>query len=211
MTIGIIGAGNVGGTLGARWAAAGHKVRFASRRPGSDEMKALVARAGANASAGTAEEAAESEVVVLATPWQATREAVQGLALAGKTVVDATNPLKADLSGLDVGTTSSGAEMVAQWAPGAHVVKAFNTIGFNVMADPHFGDRAAALFYCGDDAAAKATVRQLALDLGFNAMDAGPLEQARLLEPFALLWITLALKYGYTRGIGFDLMRRPEV
>ena len=76
------------------------------------------------------------------------------------------------------------------------------------MENPRFGDRGAALFYCGDDAGAKRVVNELATALGFAAHDAGPLSQARLLEPFALLWITLALKQGFSREIGFDLMRR---
>jgi hypothetical protein len=209
MDIGVIGSGNVGGTLGSRWAAAGHRVTFGARQPESDEMKALVAKAGENARAATVAEAAANGVLLLATPWPATREVLQGLGpLAGKILIDATNPLLAGLAGLEYGTTTSGAEQVAGWAPGAHVVKAFNTVGFNVMANPRFGDAAAAMFYCGDDKQAKSTVHQLALDLGFDAHDAGPLTQARLLEPFALLWISLALVHGYGREIGFQFLRR---
>ncbi|MBI2686197.1 MAG: NADPH-dependent F420 reductase [Acidobacteria bacterium] len=211
MKIGIIGAGNVGGTLGSRWAAVGHSVIFASRNPQSAEMQALAAKAGSRArSSTTAEAAAESEVVVLATPWPATKAAVEGTGpLAGKILIDATNPLLPDLSGLECGMTTSGAEQVAAWAPGARVVKAFNTIGSNVMGNPLFDGKAAVLFYCGDDAEAKAVVRQLAVELGFDAHDAGPLTQARLLEPFALLWISLAILRGYGRGIGFQFMQRP--
>ena len=91
---------------------------------------------------------------------------------------------------------------------GAKVVKIFNTVGFNVMADPRFGENRAILFYCGDDPASKKTAAQLAAELGFEPLDAGPLKQARLLEPFALLWITLANFYGYSRDIAFDLLRR---
>jgi predicted dinucleotide-binding enzyme len=87
-------------------------------------------------------------------------------------------------------------------------VKAFNTVGFNVMADPSFGGSKAVLFYCGDDAGAKGVVAELASGIGFDAQDAGPLTQARLLEPFALLWISLAVMHGYGRGLGFQLLRR---
>ncbi|MEZ5351916.1 MAG: NADPH-dependent F420 reductase [Bryobacteraceae bacterium] len=209
MKIGIIGSGNVGGALGARWAAAGHQVLFSSRNPGSEEMRALLAKAGGNSRAATSAETAEgSDVILIATPWAATRAVVEGLSLAGKVVIDATNPLRPSLDGLEVGMDTSGAEQVAQWAPGALVVKAFNTIGFNIMESPRFGDRGAALFYCGDDAGAKGVVHQLASELGFEAHDAGPLRQARLLEPFALLWISLALVHGYGREIGFSLLRR---
>jgi predicted dinucleotide-binding enzyme len=150
-----------------------------------------------------------SDVLLLATPWPATLETIGAAGpLDGKILIDATNPLLPDFSALEYGTTTSGAEQVAARAAGASVVKAFNTIGFNVMADPAFGERQAALFYCGDDARAKQVVHQLAGELGFAAHDAGPLKQARNLEPFAFLWISLALTQGYGREIAFDLMRR---
>lgn len=212
MKIGIIGSGNVGGTLGSRWAAAGHGVIFASRNPGSADMAALVAKAGPNARAASPAEAAEaSDVVLLATPWPATRDALAALpSLAGKVLIDATNPLLPKLAGLEFGTTTSGAEQVAAWAPGAHVVKAFNSVGDNIMADPSFPGGKVVLFYCGDDAAAKSQVHELAEVLDFDPRDAGPLSQARLLEPLALLWISLAVFHGYGRGIGFQLMERRQ-
>lgn len=210
MRVGVIGSGNVGGTLGVRFAEAGHEVVFASRKPESAEMAELTARAGHGARAATAAETvAASDVILLATPWPATREILEGLeGLAGKVLIDATNPLLPMLAGLEYGTTTSGAEQVAAWAPGAHVVKAFNTIGFNVMANPSFGGTKAVLFYCGDDPSAKAKVGELAAAIGFDARDAGPLKQARFLEPFALLWISLALQHGYGRGIGFQFLQR---
>lgn len=210
MRIGIVGSGNVGGTLGTRWAAGGHEVVFSSRNPGSEAMKALVAGTGGRARAATpAEAVAASDVVLVATPWPATRDAVAGAgSLAGKVVIDATNPLLPDLSGMEVGTTTSGAEMVAQWAPGAKVVKAFNTVGSNIMGDPAFGAVRPVLFYCGDDDGAKQQVRALAVELGFDAQDAGPLRQARVLEPFALLWISLAVQLGFGREIAFAFLRR---
>ena len=210
MKIGIIGSGNVGGTLGARWAKAGHQVTFGSRDPDAADMKQLLARAGSNARAATLQDAAKAgDVLLVATPWPATKEILHGLGdLAGKTVIDVTNPISADFSGLALGTNTSAAEQVAGWARGAKVVKAFNTIGFNIMENPSFGQDRAVLFYCGDDGGAKRAVKQLAEELGFEAVDAGPLTQARLLEPFAMLWITLALKYGLGREIAFKLLRR---
>jgi hypothetical protein len=209
-SIGIIGSGNVGGALGSRWArAAGHPVVFSSRNPQSAEMQKLAQDAGPNARAASVADAVKSEVVLLATPWPATRQAIESAGdLSGKVLIDATNPLLPDLSGLAVGTTTSGAERVAEWAHGARVVKAFNTIGYNIMADPRFDGRSAVLFYCGDDAAAKETVRALAAELDFDPVDAGPLTQARLLEPFALLWISLAYGAGLGREIAFQLMKR---
>jgi|SRR5581483_9546981 len=209
MNIGIIGSGSVGGTLGSRWARNGHTVTFGTRKPESDEMRQLVDRAGGAARAASQAEAAQSDVLLLATPWEATREIVESLGdLTGKIVIDAVNPLLPRLAGLAVGTTTSAAEQVAQWARGAKVVKAFNTVGFNIMESPDFGGERPALFYCGDDAAAKQTVKGLVDELGFDALDAGPLTQARLLEPFAMLWISLAYGAGFGREIAFRLLRR---
>lgn len=210
MRIGIIGSGNVGGALGTRWAAAGHHVIFSSRSPESPGVLDLVRKAGHGARADTAAgTVAASDVLLLATPWEVTRAAATGLGpLGGKVLIDATNPLLPGLAGIEYGTATSGAEQIASWVPGSRVVKAFNTIGFNVMANPRFPSGDAALLYCGDDADAKQTVRQLALDLGFDPHDAGPLSASRLLEPFALLWITLAMKQGYGREIAFQLLRR---
>jgi 8-hydroxy-5-deazaflavin:NADPH oxidoreductase len=210
MKIGIIGSGNVGGTLGSRWAKNGHTVVFSSRNPGSAEMKRLIEGAGASARAASVNEAVvASEVILLATPWPATRDAVQRAGdLSGKILIDATNPLLQDLSGLEVGTSTSGGEQVAGWAAGARVVKAFNTAGFNIMANPRFGGGSALLFYCGDDDAAKHHVAGLGSELGFDMQDAGPLRQARLLEPFALLWISLAFSPGHGREFAFQVMKR---
>jgi len=122
--------------------------------------------------------------------------------------MDATNPLLPRVAGLSVANTSSGAELVASWAPGARVVKAFDTVGYNIIEDSSFSQGAAVLFYCGDDTGAKQAVAPLITELGFNAMDAGSLQQSRLLEPFALLWIKLALQQRLGRDIAFQLMQR---
>jgi len=209
MKIGIIGTGHVGGTLGSRWAQGGHDVTFGTRHPDSPEIQNLLAKSGGSARAATVAQAvANSAVVLLATPWNAARDAIAGAGnLSGKVLIDAMNPLLPDMSGLAAGTTTSAGELVAQWAPEARVVKAFNSVGYNTMAEPVFGDERAVMFYCGDDTGAKQTVRDLAAQLGFDPVDAGPLNRARLLEPFALLWISLAYG-GYSREIGFRFMRR---
>jgi hypothetical protein len=167
---------------------------------------------GSRARAGTvAEAAAAGDVIVLATPWPATRNAIQAAGnLAGKVVVDCTNPLKEDFSGLALGYTTSGAEQVAEWATGAKVFKAFNQTGFNIMADPAFDGVRAVIFVCGDDDARKPTVLKLATDIGFEAIDAGNLVIARLLEPYGMLWIHLALARGLGRDFAFVLHRREK-
>jgi NADPH-dependent F420 reductase len=212
MKIAIIGAGNVGSTLGKAWAKKGHDIFFGVRHPKNDKTRQVVQSIGTKGRAGTvAEAAAFGEVVVLATPWQGTEAAVRAAGdLRGKTVIDCTNPLKPDVSGLEVGFTTSGAERVAQWARGARVFKAFNTTGYNIMADPVINGTRTVMFVCGDDEAAKPTVMQLASDIGFAAVDAGKLEQARLLEPWAMLWISLAFRGNVGREFGFALLRRGQ-
>jgi hypothetical protein len=209
MNIGIIGAGNVGGALGTRWARGGHQVTFGVRDPKGADVQALIQKAGSGKAATLAEAAKAGDVLLLSTPWPATQEVVKSLGnLSGKLLIDATNPVKPDLSGLELGTNTSAGEQVAKWATGAHVVKAFNTVGSNVMERSDFGAAKAVMFYCGDDAGAKKTVHGLVEELGFDGHDAGPLTQARLLEPFALLWISLAFAQKYGREIAFQFLRR---
>jgi len=210
MKIAIIGAGNVGSALGHGWASAGHEIVFGVRDPNDTKVQEVVRAAGGRVRAATVRDAvAPTEVVVLATPWPAARDALTAAgSLRGKVLVDATNPLQPDLSGLVIGHTTSAGEQVAAWVPGAKVVKAFNTIGAQHMTNPRFGEQRASMFLCGDDAAAKQVVAGLATALGFEPVDAGPLKQARLLEPLALLWISMALAYGQGPDIAFRLVRK---
>lgn len=210
MQIGIIGGGSVGGTLGTAWARKGHKVRFGVRHPDSPEITALLKNIGPAAAGGSvADAAAFGEVVVLATPWPGTLEAIQSAGdLSEKVLLDCTNPLKPQLAGLEVGTTSSGGEMVAEWAAGARVVKIFNTTGYGNMANPNYPLGPVTMFYCGDDEGAKIVAAKLASDVGFDPIDAGPLSNSRLLEPMAMLWIWLAVAGGFGTDFAFRLMRR---
>jgi NADPH-dependent F420 reductase len=212
MRIAIIGAGNVGGTLGTRWAQKGHQVLFAVRNPADEKVKALVAKAPGTRAASVADATAASEVVTLSVPWEAAEEAIRSAGdLSGKIVVDATNPLAAGdglAKGLLIGHTTSGAEAVAKWASGARVVKAFNTTGWPNMADPSYGSAKAVMLVCGDDESAKLTVMELAKDLGFEAADAGGLGIARLLEPMAMLWIHLAVFRGWGVNFAYGILRR---
>lgn len=201
MKIAILGKGNVGSTLGAGWAKRGHEVVFGVRDPSKekDGTKTVTVKEAAQA----------SEIVVLAVPWNAAPAALQSAGkLSGKILLDVTNPLLPDLSGLDIPEGISGGEQVASLVPGVPVVKIFNTTGYPNMANPDYNGQRATMFYCGDDAGAKKTAAGLAEDLGFEAVDAGPLRMARCLEPLCLLWVSLALKQGLGVNIAFKLMRR---
>ena len=204
MRIGIIGAGNVGRALANGWRVRRHEVVFGVRDPASAKHAGTEVPLMANAEA-----ARRADVVVLATPWDGTREAVTSCGnLAGKVVLDATNPLLPALAGLDHVDGKSGAEKVASWASGARVVKVFNTTGFNNMANPRYAEGRSMMLYCGDDAGAKRIAKELAEDLGFHAIDFGPLANARYSENLAMVWIWLALKGGLGRDIAFVLARR---
>jgi predicted dinucleotide-binding enzyme len=108
------------------------------------------------------------------------------------------------------GSVQPWAALQDKWAKGAKVYKAFNQTGFDIMASPAFDGRRAVMFVCGDDAAHKPTVLGLASEIGFDAVDAGRLVVARLLEPYAMLWIHLAYAQGLGREFGFGLLRCEE-
>jgi len=203
MKIGIIGSGNVGQRLGGGLAALGHEVKMASREPGGDKVKGWVAQSGARASAGThAEAAAFAELAILATAWEGTESAIRLAGpdrLAGKVVVAATNPLVASpggVPGLAVGHRDSGGEQVQRWLPRSRVVKCFNIVGNAHMVKPTFPGGPPDMFLCGDDAAAKQTVRELCESLGWPVIDLGGIEGARYLEPLAMVWITYGMRTG---------------
>jgi predicted dinucleotide-binding enzyme len=195
--------------LGRRWAQGGHAVAFATRDPQSAKVQALLQTAGPNARAmGLREAVADAEVVVLAMPWSVAEETIRAAGdLADKVIIDATNPLTVTLD-LAVGFDISGGELVADWARGGRVVKAFNTTDAGNMANADYGGQKPTMPICGDDAAAKETVAGLVEALGFEALDAGPLTVARTLEPLTLLLIDLAYRQGLGSNIAFKLLRR---
>jgi hypothetical protein len=157
-----------------------------------------------------AEAVKEAEIVVLATPWSATQAAVKSLgSLAGKIVIDCTNPLGMGPDGLQLvlGFDTSAGEQVASWAPHAFVFKTLNTTGASNMARAAEYPVKPLMLVAGDDAAKKAVVMELVGMLGFEPVDAGPLKSARLLEPFAMVWIDQAMKRGRGRDFAFALVK----
>jgi predicted dinucleotide-binding enzyme len=201
MKIAIIGAGNVGRALGGAWRT-DHDVTYGVRSPDDAKYADLDAPTATNEAA-----AADSDVVALCTPWQGTEDAVKTCGdLTGKVLIDCTNPLTPDFTALEVGHTTSGAEQVATWAPGASVCKAMNQIGAPMMNNPQLPSTPV-MFICGDDEAAKETAATLVGELGFETVDVGDLTLARLLEPYALIWIHLALRRGFGTNWAFGLVR----
>ncbi|MGL4465127.1 MAG: NADPH-dependent F420 reductase [Planctomycetia bacterium] len=217
MKIAVIGAGNVGATLGRRWAGVGHEVVFGVRDPASVKTSEMLNAIRGDVSALTARDALRSApVAAVCLPWTAVEELFKEVgALGDVTLIDTTNPITLSADGLRqgllVGGTTSAAEQLAGWAgPRARVVKALNTTGAPNMDHPIYGSASLSAFLCGDDATAKRTVKGLVSELGFDPVDVGPLTMARYLEPMAMLWITMAVFGGFGQDFGFRLMHRPS-
>jgi NADPH-dependent F420 reductase len=212
MKIAIIGAGDVGATLGKSWARKGHQIMFGVRNTQSPKVANLLKSSNANLKVGSVSEAASfSDVIILAIPWSAVNQII-GIAgdLAGKLLVDTTNPFTSDLKGMVIEPSTSAAEEIAKLAPKSKVVKAFNTIGIKVLDNMIFGTNKADVFICGSDFKSRATVKKLATDLGFEVVDVGPLSNARLLEQLSLLWIELAFRQEMGPNIAFKLLTRED-
>jgi predicted dinucleotide-binding enzyme len=176
MRFGIIGAGNIGQAVARHAVAAGHEVIVSSRRGGESLAEAAAA---VGATPGTVAEAAASELVLLSVPWSAVPDALDGLSWDGQVLIDATNafisfsPMKVE----DFGESSSS-ERVASLAPGAHVVKAFNTLYARMIAaDPRHSEGRQLVFYAGDDASAKERFAAVVGEFGFATVDAGTLHE----------------------------------
>lgn len=210
MKLAVIGSGNIGKSIGSWAAEVGYDVLFSAKNEA--HAKAAAEASGHGARAASVRAAVEaSDLVLLALPYEAAKEVLPSLAalLKGKTVIDATNPLAADFSSLTVGHNTSAAEEIAKLVPGANVVKAFNTVFAQIFANrnPKINGKPLSLFISGDEARAKDRVFKLASKLGFDVVDAGPLQSARNLEPLAMLNITLGYGLGLGTGIGFSLNR----
>ncbi|MFW9874089.1 MAG: NADPH-dependent F420 reductase [Candidatus Thorarchaeota archaeon] len=208
MKIGIIGTGNVSTSLGEAWVTKGHEIMFGSRDP--QRAQQLAKKNKYNTKGGTYEQATKfGEVVILAVPWPYVKQTLESMGnLKGKILIDCINPVKPQLAGLDLGLDTSAAEEIAKMANDAIVIKALNSIGNQHYKNPKFGDMNASGFICGDDDKAKKVVSQLVADLGFDVVDCGPLQNARLLEPLALLWIKLAYVHGFGPNIAFKLLKK---
>lgn len=206
MKIGILGAGHVGSSLSSGWVRHGHEIMLSSREPHSEKMQALVSEIGQSAQAGTVAETVHfGEVVVVALPSDSVESTLQSVHdWSGKIVIDATNRFTPP----QPGQSPSIAEDVARWVAPASVVKAFNTIGAEMMRDPVFGTLRASMLICGDDASAKQVVSALAAALEFDVVDCGALNTAPLIENMAKLWVHLAIRQNMGRSIAFKLLQK---
>jgi predicted dinucleotide-binding enzyme len=211
MRMAFIGYGNVGGPLADHLQRAGHDVTLAARDAASEGVRTALGR---NARLAVAEPAAAvraADVVFLATPFQANESALRPLAseLAGKILVDCTNPVGPGLTH-GLGSVQSGTEWIQALLPGTKVVKAFTIYGFENFENssyPGYGVRPA-MFYCGNDAAAKASVATLIAELGWEPLDVGGVQQALHLEHMTLLWVRMVRMGGHSPHMVWAVLRR---
>jgi len=205
MNVLVIGAGNMGSAFVKQLITAGHQVAVTARN--AEKAQAVAAaNPGARAvvSTNAANATKQADVIVLATAYGDAVSALKSVGdLHGKVVIDITNPLTADYMGLTIGHSTSAAEEIAKAVPEAKVVKAFNTVFAQVLAEgANFGQgHVVPAYFAGDDAAAKTTVSALIESTGFKAVDAGPLKNARYLEAVA----GLNIYFGYGAGKGTSI------
>lgn len=205
MQIAIIGAGNIGGTLAKGWAETGHRIYLGVRDNNDEKVRQLTNSFVSIQACSVKEAAAQSEVIVVAAHPPATKEIAESLGdTKGKIIVDTMNAVRSKPEPF-----ASTAEALKAWTGNDHVVKCFNSTGFENMADPNYGEISADMFIAGEYKEDKAIVAQLAKDLGFaEVYDFGGYDKIPLLESFAMVWINLALMQGYGRGLAFKVLKR---
>lgn len=214
MKVGILGSGDVGRKLADGFIELGYSVKIGTRNPNSPTIKSWLSKYNQDASIGTFEETASyGDLLVIATLWAGTPDAIRMANpknFSRKVVIDVTNPL--DFSTgmppkLSVGGTDSAGETIQRLVPDAKVVKAFNIVGNPHMLHPDFPGGPPTMFICGNDLESKKTVTQILTKLGWETIDIGGIEGARLLEPLAMLWITYFLQTG-TGNHAFKLLKK---
>ena len=200
MKIGVLGAGNIGGTLGAKWASQQHDVYFGVRDPGKAELVEKVAQMQGTVQVGhSADAIGFADVVVFAVPGAAVAPIVaeNKEQLAGKTIIDASNNMR--------GETRHALNLLRETVPTASLYRAFSTLGWENFAEPDFNGVKADLFYCGD-AAAQGIVEQLIHDIGLEPVCVGDTDQVGLVEGMTNMWFNMALRQKRGRRIAFKLI-----
>lgn len=198
MNITILGAGNIGGTLGAKWAAAGHRIIFGVRDPNSPKTQAALAKVNAQ-TLPIPEAIVAGEVILFSLPWAAVPETVAAnvAALSGKILIDATNnfagPIINNLAAL-------------QTAPGATVFRAFNSLGWEHFENPNAGGVQTDHFYTGPDGETRARVEKLIEEIGVRAVWVGAHDHVQIVDNLGALWVTLAFQRGWGRGLVLKLV-----
>lgn len=201
MKIAILGTGNIGSTLGRKWAEAGHGVYFGTRDPDADKVRSLLDSIQGQVEAGSHDEAlASGDVVLIALPHRAVAEfaAQHAAGLDGKILIDATNDFGAEVI--------NNVATLQEQAPTAQIYRAFNSAGWEVFADPQFDEIQADHFYCGPPGEGQDVVETLIVDAGLWPVYVGGLETAPIVDRLGSLWVQLAMRRGLGRHIALKLL-----
>ncbi len=201
MKIAVLGAGNIGGAVGKKWAAAGHQVTYGVRNPADADNVALAKQTGHGASvASVAAAVADVDAVLLAIPGPAVAQAIAPIAgkLAGKILIDATNSMG--------GATMNSVGALQQAAPTAHVFRAFNSVGWENFQTPMFGEVQADLFYAGPDGEPRTAVEQLISDVGLRPVRLGGPDKIPVVDSVATIWFALAMGERKGRHVAFKVL-----
>ena len=209
MKVAVIGTGNVGSAIGGTLARAGHEVVFAARD--QEEVRQVAEGLGAQAADSPAAAVAGADVAILAIPWGSVEDVTDEIreSLDDTVVVDVTNPLSPDYSGLATSGGLSAAERVADRLPRARVVKALNTLFGSVQAEPNALGTTIDAFYATDDPTARTRIAELLSSIGFRPVNVGGLAAARELEALAFLNIRLQMLAGGDWRSAFVLRGAP--
>ncbi len=201
MKVTIFGSGNIGSTLGKKWAKAGHDITFATRNENDPKYQSLLKTMSGRAKIAAIPDAVgAAEVILFAIPGVAVPETIQGLgqAIDGKIIIDATNKVQqAEINSLD--------DIAAQ-APHAKLFRAFNSLGWENFDSPRLGGTQVDLFYCGHTGEAQETVHRLIADIGLRPIYVGNLDQVAVIDALTRLWFALAFEQGQGRRLAFKLL-----
>jgi 8-hydroxy-5-deazaflavin:NADPH oxidoreductase len=204
MNITILGTGNIGGTLGKKWAKSGHVIIYGARNPASEKIVSLLADTLRNARALPIPEAiAAGEIILFAIPWAAVSEIAKenSAGLDGKILIDATNRFFAEPPINNLSALQSA-------APKAHYFRAFNSLGWEVFENPQYGETQADMFYSGPDNPARETMHELIAALGVRPIWVGDNDQIEIVDSLGALWVTLTFRQGWPRDFMFKVMNR---
>ena len=198
-SIAVLGAGNIGGTLARKWVAAGHEVTLGARDPEKGSVRDLAQELGIER-VRLAEAPARADVVLFAVPGVAMSDAISqtGAKIDGKIVIDAANNVSA--------AVAHSADLISAAAPSALYYRAFNTLGWELFAEPTVDGVQVDHFFCGPDGPSRAVVERLIADVGLRPIWVGGPADSGVVDAMLRIWLTLATKRGYGRHIAFKLL-----
>jgi predicted dinucleotide-binding enzyme len=205
MKIAILGAGKIGGTLGVKWVQSGHNVVFGVRELHSQKVQGLLRSSGGKAVAGLITEAVpEGDIILFSTPWDAVSTIAQdnAISLVGKILIDATNNFGARVI--------NNLENLQNAAPTAKIFRAFNSLGWEMFANPTINEQRVDMFYSGPDGEARSIVENLITDIDVHPIWIGDNDNIHLVDNMGALWVTLAFRQGWGRDIAFKLLSQHQ-